>query len=112
MKPSVQKIITKLAKEKENKVELSLVQDADGIYSSIVKGAQRQVAILQKVESELNKLEGEAKRLQKLEQKIEQQAKELGIDIDQVLPQSYAADTWVSDLNKYASKVGEIASAL
>jgi len=112
MKPSVQKIITKLAKEKENKVELSLVQDADGIYNSIVKGAQRQVAILQKVEAELNKLEGDAKRLQKLEQKIEQQAKELGIDIDQVLPQSYAADTWVSDLNKYASKVGEVASAL
>lgn len=112
MKPEVQKIIAKLAKQQENKVELSLVQDADSIYDSIVKGAQRQAAILLKVEAELNKLEGEAKRLEKLEQKIEQQAKDLGIDIDQVLPESYAANQWVSDLNKYAAKVGEIASIL
>jgi len=109
MKPSVQKILTKLGKEK---VELSLVQDADKIYKSLAQGAQRQISILKKVEAELNKLEGDAKRLQKLELKIEQQAKELGIDIDQVLPFDYAADTWVSDLNKYGREIGNIASVL
>ena len=112
MDAKTKKILTKLGKEKQNKIELSLVQDADIIYDNIVKGTQRQVSILLKVEAELNKLEGDAKRLQKLEQKIEQQAKELGIDINQVLPESYAANTWISDLNKYSSKVGDIASAL
>ena len=111
MKPSVQKIITKLAQQQE-KIELSLVSDADGLYDGIVKGTQRQVAILMKIEAELNKLENDAKQLLKLEQKIEQQAKDLGIDIDQVLPQSYEADQWISDLNKYSNRIGEIASAL
>jgi len=109
MKPDVKRILTKLSKEK---VKLSIVQDADKIYDSIVKGTQRQVSILKKVESDLNKLEADAKRLQKLEQTIEKQAKELGVDIDQVIPNDYAASTWVSDLNKYADKIGSIASVL
>tara|TARA_R100001463_G_scaffold18225_1_gene45754 strand:- start:44 stop:373 length:330 start_codon:yes stop_codon:yes gene_type:complete len=109
MKPDVKRILTKLS---ENKVELAIVQDADKIYDSIVKGTQRQVSILKKVESDLNKLEADAKRLQKLEQTIEKQAKELGVDIDQVIPNDYAASTWVSDLNKYADKIGSIASVL
>lgn len=115
MNPLHQKIVTKLAKEQEKKVEkveLSLVSDADKLYDGLVKGAQRQVAILMKVEAELNKLEGEARQLLQLEQKIEQQAKELGIDIDQVIQEDYAASTWVSDLNKYANRIGEIASVL
>ena len=95
------------------KVALSIVQDADKIYDKVVKGAQRQVSILKKVEAELNQLEAEAKRLVKLEQKIEQQAKELGVDIEQVIPSGgYAADVWVSDLNKYADRIGSIASVL
>ena len=109
MKPDVKRILAKLS---ENKVELSIVQDADKIYDSIVKGSQRQVSILKKVEAELNKLEADAKRLQKLEQTIEKQAKELGVDIDQVMPFDFAASTWVSDLNKYAGKIGSIASVL
>ena len=109
MKPDVKRILTKLSKEK---VKLSIVQDADKIYDSIVKGTQRQVSILKKVESDLNKLEADAKRLQKLEQTIEKQAKELWVDIDQVIPNDYAASTWVSDLNKYADKIGSIASVL
>jgi len=109
MKPDVKRILTKLSKDK---VKLSIVQDADKIYDSIVKGTQRQVSILKKVESDLNKLEADAKRLQKLEQTIEKQAKELGVDIDQVIPNDYAASTWVSDLNKYADKIGSIASVL
>ena len=109
MKPQIKKILQKFSTEK---VELSIVQDADKIYNSIVKGTQKQVSILKKVEAELNKLEGDAERLEKLEKTIEKQAKELGVDIDQVIPNDYAASRWVSDLNKYAEKIGSIASVL
>lgn len=114
---TLNKILTKIApKDKtelsSEKVELSLVNDADKIYASLVKGTQRQVSILKKVEAELKKLEADAKRLQKLEQTIEKQAKELGVDIDQVILDDYAASTWVSDLNKYSNEIGSIASVL
>ena len=108
----IQAYLSKKTTQKVEKVELSLVTDADQIYDGLVKGSQRQVAILRKVEAQLNKLEGEAKQLLKLEQKIEQQAKELGVDIDQLIQEDYAASTWVSDLNKYANRIGEIASVL
>jgi hypothetical protein len=108
----IQAYLSKIPKQKVEKVELSLITDADKIYDGLVKGSQRQVAILRKVEAQLNKLEGEAKRLLNLEQKIEQQAKELGVDIDQLIEEDYAASTWVSDLNKYANRIGEIASVL
>lgn len=108
-----QQELEKVNLTKAEKIELSLVTDADKIYNTIVKGTQKQVSILKKVETELNQLENEAKKLQKLEQTIEKQAKELGVDIESVIPSGgYAADTWVSDLNKYADRIGNIASVL
>jgi hypothetical protein len=101
-----------LDKHGVQKVELGIVQDGNKLYDNIVKGAQKQVSILKRVEAELNSLESDAKKLQKIEQTIEKQAKILGISIDEILPNSYAADTWVSDLNKYADKIGNIASVL
>jgi len=101
-----------LDKHGVQKVELGIKQEGDKLYKKIVNGAQKQVSILKKVESELNSLENDAKKLQKIEQTIEKSAKDLGIDISDVLPEGYASDAWVSDLNKYADKIGNIASVL
>ena len=47
----IQAYLSKIQKQKVEKVELSLVTDADQIYDGLVKGSQRQVAILRKVEA-------------------------------------------------------------
>jgi hypothetical protein len=93
---------------KVEKVELAAMQDADALYNELVRGAQAQASILNKVENELKSLAGTAKELQKMEQRLESMAKELGVDLDI----NYAADTWVSDLSKYANEVGVISSKL
>ena len=99
--------MAKLADEPK-RVQLAAMQDADALYNELVRGAQAQVSILNKVENELNSLVGTAKELQKMEQKLESMAKELGVDLDL----NYASDTWVSDLSKYADEVGLIANKL
>ena len=104
---SLNKVMAKLADEPK-RVQLAAMQDADALYNELVRGAQAQVSILNKVENELNSLVGTAKELQKMEQKLESMAKELGVDLDL----NYAADTWVSDLSKYADEVGLIANKL
>ena len=89
-------------------VKLAAMQDADALYDKLVKGAQAQASVLNKVENELKSLAQDAKELQKMEQKLESMAKELGVDLDM----NYAADTWVSDLSNYANEVGLISSKL
>ena len=103
----VQKIWAELSAQPK-KVELAAMQDADALYNKLVKGAQAQASILMKVENELKSLSGTAQELQKVEQKLESMAKELGVDLDI----NYAADTWVKDLSKYANEVGLISSKL
>ena len=51
-----QEELEKVNLTKAEKIELSLVTDADKIYNTIVKGTQKQVSILKKVETELNQL--------------------------------------------------------
>jgi hypothetical protein len=46
--------------------------------------------------------------MQKMEQRLESMAKELGVDLDI----NYAADTWVETLTENANKVGLIANIL
>ena len=99
--------MAKLADEPK-RVQLAAMQDADALYNKLVKGAQAQASILNKVENELKSLAGTAKELQKVEQKLESMAKELGVDLDI----NYAADTWVEDMTKNANKVGLIANIL
>jgi len=94
--------------EKVEKVELAAMQDADALYNELVRGAQAQASVLSKVENELKSLANTAKELQKMEQKLESMAKELGVDLDI----NYAADTWVKDLSKYANEVGVISNKL
>jgi conjugal transfer/entry exclusion protein len=84
------------------------MQDADALYNKLVKGAQAQASILNKVENELKSLSGTAQELQKVEQKLESMAKELGVDLDT----NYEASTWVKDLSKYANEVGVISNKL
>ena len=96
------------AKEEPMKVELSMIQDADALYSKIVQGAKSQVSILLKVEQELKSLEALAKQLQQMERKLESMEKDLGLDLNL----NYASDEWVESLNKYADKVGLIADVL
>ena len=99
--------MAKLADEPK-RVQLAAMQDADALYNKLVKGAQAQASILNKVENELKSLAGTAKELQKVEQKLESMAKELGVDLDI----NYAADTWVENMTKNANKVGLIANIL
>lgn len=99
--------MAKLADEPK-RVQLAAMQDADALYNKLVKGAQAQASILNKVENELKSLAGTAKELQKVEQKLESMAKELGVDLDI----NYAADTWVEVMTKNANKVGLIANIL
>ena len=61
-----------------------------------------------KVENELKALSGTAQELQKVEQKLESMAKELGVDLDT----NYESSTWVKDLSKYANEVGVISNKL
>ena len=89
-------------------IKLAAMQDADALYDKLVRGAQAQASILNKVENELKSLAADAKELQKMEQKLESMANELGVDLDM----NYAADTWVSDLSKYANEVGVISNKL
>jgi hypothetical protein len=89
-------------------VKLSMVQDADALYDQLVKGARSQVSILMKVESKLKELAGVATELNKMENKLESMAQELGVDLNL----NYASETWVSDMNTYAERVGAIASVL
>lgn len=96
------------AKLSTEKVELAAMQDADALYNELVRGAQAQASILNKVENELKSLAGTAKELQKMEQKLESMAKELGVDLDL----NYASDTWVETLTENANKVGLIANIL
>jgi len=104
---SLNKVMAKLADEPK-RVQLAAMQDADALYNKLVKGAQAQASILNKVENELKSLAGTAKELQKVEQKLESMAKELGVDLDI----NYAADTWVEVMTKNANKVGLIANIL
>ena len=67
---SIQSVLHKLNAE-PMKVKLSMIQDADALYSKIVQGAKSQVSILLKVEQELKSLEALAKQLQKMERKLE-----------------------------------------
>ena len=90
------------------KVELSMIQDADALYSKITQGAKAQVSVLLKVEQELKSLEAVAKQLQQMERKLESMEKDLGIDLNL----NYASDEWVEALGKYAEKVGLIADVL
>ena len=99
--------MAKLADEPK-RVQLAAMQDADALYDKIVRGAQAQASILNKVENELKSLSGTAQELQKVEQKLESMAKELGVDLDI----NYAADTWVETLTENANKVGLIANIL
>tara|TARA_B110000908_G_scaffold1387_1_gene1751 strand:- start:1412 stop:1732 length:321 start_codon:yes stop_codon:yes gene_type:complete len=103
----VQKIWAELSAQPK-KVELAAMQDADALYNKLVKGAQAQASILMKVENELKSLSGTAQELQKVEQKLESMAKELGVDLDT----NYEASTWVKDLSKYANEVGVISNKL
>lgn len=103
----VQKIWSELSAQPK-KVELAAMQDADALYNKLVKGAQAQASILMKVENELKSLSGTAQELQKVEQKLESMAKELGVDLDT----NYEASTWVKDLSKYANEVGVISNKL
>jgi len=104
---SLNKVMAKLADEPK-RVQLAAMQDADALYNKLVKGAQAQASILMKVENELKSLSGTAQELQKVEQKLESMAKELGVDLDT----NYAADAWVEAMTKNANKVGLIADIL
>ena len=99
--------MAKLADEPK-RVQLAAMQDADALYDKIVRGAQAQASILNKVENELKSLAADAKEMQKMEQRLESMAKELGVDLDI----NYAADTWVDTLTENANKVGLIANIL
>jgi aspartate/tyrosine/aromatic aminotransferase len=104
---SLHKVMAKLADEPK-RVQLAAMQDADALYDKIVRGAQAQASILNKVENELKSLAADAKEMQKMEQRLESMAKELGVDLDI----NYAADTWVETLTENAQKVGLIANIL
>jgi aspartate/tyrosine/aromatic aminotransferase len=104
---SLHKVMAKLADEPK-RVQLAAMQDADALYDKIVRGAQAQASILNKVENELKSLAADAKEMQKMEQRLESMAKELGVDLDI----NYAADTWVETLTENANKVGLIANIL
>ena len=104
---SLHKVMAKLADEPK-RVQLAAMQDADALYNKLVQGAQAQVRILNKVENELKSLAQDAKELQKMQQKMESMANELGVDLDI----NYAADTWVETLTENANKVGLIANIL
>lgn len=105
---SIQRIFNILASQEPRKVELSMIQDADALYSKITQGAKAQVSILLKVEQELKSLQTLAKQLQQMERKLESMEKDLGLDLNL----NYASDEWVDDLGKYAEKVGLIADVL
>lgn len=99
--------MAKLADEPK-RVQLAAMQDADALYNKLVQGAQAQARILNKVENELKSLAQDAKELQKMQQKMESMANELGVDLDI----NYAADEWVEAMTQYANEVGLIANHL
>lgn len=99
--------MAKLADEPK-RVQLAAMQDADALYDKLVQGAQAQARILNKVENELKSLAQDAKELQKMQQKMESMANELGVDLDL----NYAADEWVEAMTQYANEVGLIANHL
>ena len=94
--------------ELSEEVKLAAMQDADALYDKIVRGAQAQASVLLKVENQLKSLAQDAKEMQKMEQKLESMAKELGVDLDL----NYASDTWVETLTENSNKVGIIADTL
>lgn len=121
MKPSVQKIITKLAKEKENKVELGVVQDFNKIADNFKQGQDRTEKAISdylKALRDFNDLQQEVKLsykraaglvdsaenaikdIENLAEKVARQAKELGIDPKTLID--------VSIVNKIASLEGSI----
>jgi hypothetical protein len=104
---SLNKVMAKLADEPK-RVQLAAMQDADALYDKLVQGAQAQARILNKVENELKSLAQDAKELQKMQQKMESMANELGVDLDL----NYAADEWVEAMTQYANEVGLIANHL
>jgi len=104
---SLHKVMAKLADEPK-RVQLAAMQDADALYDKLVQGAQAQARILNKVENELKSLAQDAKELQKMQQKMESMANELGVDLDL----NYAADEWVEAMTQYANEVGLIANHL
>ena len=104
---SLLKVMAKLADEPK-RVQLAAMQDADALYDKLVQGAQAQARILNKVENELKSLAQDAKELQKMQQKMESMANELGVDLDL----NYAADEWVEAMTQYANEVGLIANHL
>ena len=102
--------MAKLAEEQTPKqVQLSMMQAAEGLYNTLVKGSQAQASILSKVENELKALAQDAKELAKIEQRLEAMAKELGVDPDSY---HYEGSLWVSSLTKYANEVGVISNKL
>jgi hypothetical protein len=116
MKPSVQKIITKLAKERENKVELGVVQDFNKRADNFKQGQDRTEKAISdylKALRDFNDLQQEVKLsykraaglvdsaenaikdIENLAEKVARQAKELGIDPKTLID--------VSIVNKIAS---------
>jgi len=119
MKPSVQKIITKLAKEQEKveakleKVELGAVQDFEKAAEGFKKGKDRTENAIsevlklvrdvmdikdriaqsyRKAEQLSNGAEESIKRIEKLAEKVAFQAKELGIDPKKLIDVSVVSD--------------------
>ncbi len=106
---SLNKVMAKLADEQTPKqVQLSMMQDADAIYNKLVQDVQNEASVLFKVENRLKSMLQDAKELQKMERKLESMAEELGVDLNI----TYAADTWVSDLAKFADEAGTLGAKL
>lgn len=94
MKPSVQKIITKLAKEQEKKVEkveLSLVDDLTKYEKELERGIDELMQFatdareaIGKGKREMDRLDAVYKVAQRISDDVEQSAKDLGVDVPQV----------------------------
>ena len=78
MKPSVQKIITKLAKEKENKVELALIDNLMKEFGKLqTLGLEMEML---DIANKLQKRIPDYKALKNKFDDVEKKAKELGVD--------------------------------
>lgn len=94
MKPQVQKIFTKLAKEQEKnleKVELSLVDDLTKYEKELERGIDELMQFatdareaIGKGKREMDRLDAVYKVAQRISDDVEQSAKDLGVDIPQV----------------------------
>ena len=94
MKPSVQKIVAKLAKEQEKKVEkveLSLVDDLAKYEKELERGIDELMQFatdareaIGKGKREMDRLDAVYKVAQRISDDVEQSAKDLGVDIPQV----------------------------